>query len=223
MRCFSIDFFFTRKIAMKHMLVRALLGALVLCGLGLSETKVEGPVVLFIGPPGSGKTTQAAAAARLLKVPVVAAEDLIKDNPATFDKIRRTGISGMEPQTDPVLNRLFSERLEKGDLSRGMVLDGYPSTKDHADYVTALVKKGVLPSPFTIELQVPDDTVRKRTKKASKDPPASVEQRLKDYHREMDMVRTYFPDAEIVTIDGTKSIKKVTREISALLKKRYKI
>ena len=51
------------------------------------------------------------AAARLLKVPVVAVDDLIrttrqpsKDPP---------GISGMEPQTDPILNRLFSSASKK--------------------------------------------------------------------------------------------------------------
>ena len=208
---------------MSNMLMRLLLGTLVLCGSGLAQTKVEGPVVLFIGPPGSGKSTQAAAAARLLKVPVVAVDDLVKANASTFEKIRQSGISGMEPQTDPVLNRLFLERLEKGDLSRGMILDGYPSTKDHADYILGLVRKGVLPNPLTIELQVPDSTVHKRTKKTGKDPQASVDQRLKDYHREMDMVRLYFPAADIVGIDGTKSQKRVERDITALLKKRYQL
>jgi adenylate kinase len=205
------------------MLVRSLLTLLIISGLGCAETKVDGPVVLLIGPPGSGKSTQAGAAARLLGVPIVAVDDLIKSNASVFDKLRRSGISGMEPQTDPVLNRLFSERLEKGDLSRGMVLDGYPSTKDHADYLSALIKKGLLPNPLTIQLQIPDETVLKRTKKAAKDSAASVEQRLKDYHREMDMLKLYFPSAEIVTVDGTKSIKRVERDVLALLRKRYKL
>lgn len=205
------------------MLVRSLLGAIILSGLGHAENKVEGPVVLFLGPPGSGKSTQAAAAARLLKVPIVAADDLISANPSIFDKIRRSGISGMEPQSDPVLNRLFLERLQKGDLARGMILDGYPSTKDHADYLTALVKKGILPNPLAIELQIPDAIVLERTDKARKDSRASVEQRLKDYHREMDMVRVYFPAAEIVSVDGTKSVNNVESEIRVLLRKRYKI
>jgi adenylate kinase len=196
---------------------------LVLGGLGRAETKIDGPVVLFMGPPGSGKSTQAAAAARLLKLPIVAVDDLIKDNPSTFEKIRRNKISGMEPQTDPVLNDLFLARLQKGDLSHGMILDGYPSTKDHADYLAALIKKGELPTPLAIELQIPDETVLKRTEKANRDPRASVEQRLKDYHREMDLVRVYFPSMEILSVDGTKSAKKVTKEIDSLLRNRFKL
>ena len=206
----------------KVSLVRLLAGLILLYGWGHAQTKVDGPVVLFIGPPGSGKSTQTTAAARLLKIPVVAVDDLIKDNAATFEKIRENKISGMEPQSDPVLNRLFSERMEKGDLSSGIIFDGYPSTKDHVDYLSNLTKNGVIPKPLVIELQIPDETVLKRTKKA-KDSPVSVEQRLKDYHREMDMVRIYFPEAEIIATDGTKSIKKVERAVSDILKKRYKL
>ena len=202
---------------------RSLLTVLIVGGVACAETKVDGPVVLLIGPPGSGKSTQAmAAAARVLGVPIVQVDDLIHANPAVFEKIRRSPISGMEPQTDPVLNRLFSERLEKGDLSRGMVLDGYPSTKDHADYLTALIKKGVLHNPLTIQLQIPDETVLKRTKKAGKDSAASVEQRLKDYHREMDMLRLYFPSAGC-NRRWHKVYKRVERDILALLRKRYKL
>lgn len=207
---------------MQNTMLRSLLGAVILSGVMCAETKVEGPVVLFVGPPGSGKSTQAVSAGKLLNVPVVGVDDLISGNKATFDRIRRTGISGMEPQTDPVLNRLFMERLEKGDLSHGLILDGYPSTKDHADYISELVKKGVLPTPVAIELQIPDDTVLKRTEKAGKDSRSSVEQRLKDYHREMDMIRLYFPAAEIITVDGTKSIRNVEKNVSDVLKKRFK-
>ena len=107
---------------MRKALTTSLLTIVVFGGLGRAETKIDGPVVLFMGPPGSGKSTQAAAAARLMKLPIVAVDDLIKDNPSTFEKIRRSRISGMEPQTDPVLNQLFSARLQKGDLSRGMIL-----------------------------------------------------------------------------------------------------
>jgi adenylate kinase len=178
-------------------------------------------MVLFIGPPGSGKSTQAVTAGRLLNLPVVGVDDLIKSNQATFDKIHRSGIAGMEPQTDPVLNRLFLERLEKGDLSRGVILDGYPSTKDHGDYLSDLLKKGVIPVPLVIELQIPDETVLKRTENVPGESRSSVEQRLKDFHREMDMLQLYFPDANLKRVDGTKSVKDVEAAVATLLKQAY--
>src|SRR5438309_712698 len=61
---------------------------------------VNGPVVVLLGPPASGKTTQAAAATKYLKVPVVSVESLIRDNAAAFEKDRAKGLSGMEHETD---------------------------------------------------------------------------------------------------------------------------
>ena len=51
--------------------MRTLLTVLIVGGVACAETKVDGPVVLLIGPPGSGKSTQAKPAARVLGVPIV--------------------------------------------------------------------------------------------------------------------------------------------------------
>ena len=81
-----------------------LLSACALCAtLAFSQQLVKGPVVVLIGPPASGKTTQAAAAAKYLNVPVVSVESLIRDNAAAFEKDRTKGLTGMEPETDPML------------------------------------------------------------------------------------------------------------------------
>ena len=44
-----------------------------------------------------------------------------------------------------------------------------------------------------------------------------VEQELKDYHREFDFVRDYFPETDIRTVDGTKKVDAVAKEIAKLL------
>ncbi len=176
---------------------------------------------MFIGPPLSGKAEHAATASHLLNLPVVSADDLIKANESTFAAIRRTGISGMDPHTDPVLNRLFRERLEKGDLSGGMILEGYPSTKDHGDYLRSLITDGTLPMPLVIQLEIPDAVVLERAPKASGDSVASIDQRLKDYHREMDMLHLYFPAADVVHIDAAKPTQQIDGEIGRILKARF--
>jgi adenylate kinase family enzyme len=202
-------------------LLRLLLTSFVISATGYAQTKVEGPVVMIVGPPLSGKSAHAATAARLLNLPVVSADDLIKANLPVFEEIRRGGISGMEPQSDPVLNRLFQQRLEKGDLWHGMILDGYPSTKDHCDYLAGMVKSGVLPAPLVIELGIPDQLVLQRAGTVRDVSRASIEQRLKDYRREMDVLHLYFPNADLQRIDGTKSDKILDSEVAAILKKRY--
>ena len=129
---------------------------------GAGEQLVNGPIVVFMGAPGSGKSTQAAATAKELNVPIVSSADLVKENAAELKKAQTPGITGIEPETDPLLNKFFEARLQRGDLSKGMILDGYPNTKDHADFVRKLIAEGVIPRPIIINLTVPDDVVRKR-------------------------------------------------------------
>jgi len=185
---------------------------------GAGEQLVSGPIVVFMGAPGSGKSTQAAATAKELNVPIVSSADLVKENAAELKKAQTPGITGIEPETDPLLNKFFEARLQRGDLSKGMILDGYPNTKDHADFVRKLIAEGVIPRPIIINLTVPDDVVRKRLGGKDAQVSASVEQRLKDYHREFTSVEIYFPGAGITNVDGTKKPKAVTKEINAILK-----
>ena len=189
--------------------------------LAVGQPLVNGPVVILLGPPSSGKTLQATALSKHLKVPIVAVTDLIKDNAAQLQKARTRGITGMEPETDPLLNKFFEARLQKGDLAGGMILDGYPNTKDHADFATKLVETGVMPKAVVVHLLVPDEVVRKRSKGKDGKVSEAVEQRLKDYHRETMALKIYFPSAEVIEIDGTKKPNTVTKNIQKALKAKF--
>ena len=102
-----------------------------------------------------------------------------------------------------------------------MLLDGYPNTVDHANFVAKLVRDGVISKPLIIHLLVPDDVVRKRLRGSPGNVAASAEQRLKDYHRETDAIKVYLPGAEIIDIDGTKKPDKVRATIEAALKTKF--
>lgn len=176
-------------------------------------------IIVLIGPTGSGKTTQSEFLKKRFGIPTLSADDLAKQNPSELAKYRESGITPGTPTTNPALNELVRDKLSKMDLTKGVALDGYPSTKDQADYLEALVKKLGLPSPVIFHLQVPDDVVLKRLKKRKRedDTPAQVQQRLKDYHRELEMIKAYYPDANIWTIDGTRSAVDVSKTIQSIL------
>jgi adenylate kinase len=172
-----------------------------------------GVLVLLVGPPASGRTTQAEFLRKDLGLPVIAADDLIGHNPQKFQKYKTPALNGVDPRLDPALNELVEQALRTSDLSKGVVLDGYPASKIQGDFLTALREKFDLPRSVVIHLSAPDDVVRKRLKGQSRD----VEQELKDYHREFDFVRLYFPSADIRAVDATRDPAEVAKQVKAIL------
>lgn len=177
-------------------------------------------LIVLIGPTGSGKTTQAEFLKNHFGIPTIAIDDLIRDNPAALAKYRESGITAGPPQLNPAIDGLVAEKLAGLDLTKGVALDGYPASKDQADHLAALATKLALPPPIVIQIDLPDDVARVRLKKRQgpDDKPEMIEERLKNYHREMDMIRSYYPQANIWTINGDKPVKEVSGTIEAILK-----
>jgi len=176
-------------------------------------------LIVLMGPTGAGKSTQAEFLKRHFGIPTIAIDDLVQANPAALARYRGAGITPGPPQLNPAINALVAQRLAELDLTRGVALDGYPASKAQADYLAALAAKLKLPPPIIIQLDVSDDVVRDRLKKRQNadDKPEMIEERLKNYHREMDTIRSYYPEANIWTIDGNKPIAEVSRTIQAIL------
>jgi adenylate kinase len=193
---------------------------LLLVAAGQSQTADRRFLILLIGPAGSGKTTQSEFLKKRFGIPTVAVDDLIRANPAALAKFRRPGITPGPPQLNPAVDDLVAERLASLDLTRGVVLDGYPASKDQADHLKELAAKLNLPPPIVIQIDLPDDVARQRLKerRRSEDTPELIEERLKNYHREMGMIRSYYPEANIWTVMGDKPVAAVSNTIEAILK-----
>ena len=95
---------------------------------------------------------------------------------------------------DPAMSRYVRERLKTADLSHGIALDGYPATLVQAEDLSKMVPDLNL-KPIAFQLPVSDDIIRERAKKTGRQSDNSqiLEQRIKDYHREMDAISFYFP------------------------------
>ena len=173
-----------------------------------------GPFVVLIGVPGSGREAQAAILRKERGMAVISIDDLIARNPQAFEKSRNSAISGFDPLLDPAVNGLVEAALGAADLSKGLVLVGYPASKAQGDYLVSLREKLHLPKALVIRMVVPDEVTRKHLQK-EKAP--DIEQRIVNYHRELDFAGIYFPQADIHDVDGKRKPEQVAQDIRKLL------
>ena len=97
--------------------------------------------VIFLGPPGAGKGTQAQALAKEWGVPHVATGDMLREavtakTPLGLEAKRHMDSGGLVP--DDVVIGLVGERLAQPDAKAGVVLDGFPRTLAQAEALDAL-------------------------------------------------------------------------------------
>jgi adenylate kinase len=202
-------------------LVLPLLLASIMLAQSATPTESAGPsqpLIILVGPPLSGKTTFADAISRTYRIPSISIEDLIRDNADELDKLRGEGMSLAEMRYDPSMSRYMQQRLKSTNLSRGVVLDGYPATLVQAEDLKDMFA-GLNLHLIALRLQVPDQTIRERAKTTGResDRPQIIEQRIKDYHREMDAISLYFPNAKIVDIDSNLPEAKAWTAIQTVL------
>ncbi|HKS71945.1 MAG TPA: nucleoside monophosphate kinase [Terriglobales bacterium] len=174
------------------------------------------PLIVLIGPPLSGKTTFVQSISSTYGIPTISIEDLIKDNAAELERMRGEGVSMAEMRYDPAMSRYLKTRLKTTDLSRGIAIDGYPATLVQAEDFSKIVPDLHL-NAIAFQLQLPDDVIRERAKKSGQlsNRPQILEQRIKDYHRELDSIALYFPKARIVQVDDNRPEADVWKSIQA--------
>ena len=98
--------------------------------------------LVFLGPPGAGKGTQARELAHELNVPQVATGDMLREAVASGTPLGREAKAYMNRGAlvpDDVIVRLIAERLAQPDAKRGFMLDGFPRTIPQADALERLL------------------------------------------------------------------------------------
>ena len=121
--------------------------------------------VIFLGPPGAGKGTQAQALAREWGVPHVATGDMLREavaagTPLGLEARRHMDSGGLVP--DDVVIGLVGERLALPDAKAGVVLDGFPRTVTQAEALDALFARTGLTLNRVVFFDVSRDELLRR-------------------------------------------------------------
>lgn len=116
--------------------------------------------IIFLGPPGAGKGTQAQIVCQQLGIPQVSTGDMLRAAIAAGTEMGRKAKEYMDQGQlvpDEVVIGIVKDRLADPDCQKGYILDGFPRTVEQAKALSTFAKIDV-----AINLDVPDDVLVKR-------------------------------------------------------------
>ena len=113
--------------------------------------------LIFLGPPGSGKGTQAKVVAAKYSVPHLSTGDMLRDHIAKSTPLGLKAKPLMERGElvpDSLVLKMVAERIERPDCSHGFVFDGFPRTVTQAQYLGELLRRQGFEQPFVIHMVI---------------------------------------------------------------------
>jgi adenylate kinase len=99
--------------------------------------------LVFIGPQGSGKGTQANLLSKLLKIPHISTGDIFREIEHEDSELALTVkklIDKGKLVPDKVTNKIVENRLSRSDAKRGFILDGYPRDLGQAKFLSRICR-----------------------------------------------------------------------------------
>lgn len=103
--------------------------------------------ILFIGPQGSGKGTQAELLGNKFKIPYISTGNIFRDNIAEETKLGKLAIKYINTGKlvpDKITNDLVKDRLSHKDIKKGFILDGYPRNIAQAKFLDTIAKLDIV-------------------------------------------------------------------------------
>lgn len=125
----------------------------------------EGARVIFLGPPGAGKGTQAGRLAGHLRIPKISTGDMLREAIAAGTALGRIAGPLMEKGglvPDDLLDRIIGERLRMKDAQNGYILDGFPRTLRQAEGFEGMTRGDATEQFFVFNVEVPRPELLKR-------------------------------------------------------------
>lgn len=186
--------------------------------------------MIFLGPPGGGKGTQAERIVKSRGVVQLSTGEMLRAAVAAGTEVGKQAEGIMargELVPDEVVVGIISDRVEEDDCKNGFILDGFPRNVAQAQALDAMLEEKGMSIDHVIELIVDDSVLLSRIEiRASQteggpradDNAESLKKRLVIYHEQTAPVSAYYAEkGALKTVDGMVDIDDVTRQIEEVL------
>jgi adenylate kinase len=189
--------------------------------------------LILLGPPGSGKGTQAQRLVQRYGIVQLSTGDMLRaavaaQTPVGIRAQHIMASGGLVP--DDVVVGIISDRIDQPDAKNGFILDGFPRTVPQAEALDGLLKKKRLTLDAVIELRVNESALLQRVETRvaqmrargeeirADDTPEVLTKRLASYRSQTEPLIHYYSERrKLLTVNGMMTIEHVTQEIDRIL------
>ena len=189
--------------------------------------------LIFLGPPGAGKGTQAKLLTEKHGIPQLSTGDMLRAAVAAGTDVGKRAKAVMDAGqlvSDAIVNEIVSDRIDSADCAKGFILDGYPRTVPQAEALDQILAGKGIALDAVVELKVDEDALVKRMENRvaetvaaggtvrSDDNPEAFKRRLTEYREKTAPLSNYYASTgKLQTVDGMANVDKVTAEIGGIL------
>jgi len=179
--------------------------------------------LIFLGPPGAGKGTQAKVLAQQYHLPHISTGDILRQAVTAKTPLGQKAQSYMdkgELVPNELLQNLVRERLNQPDAKEGWILDGFPRNVGQASFLDDLLPELDQNGYSAINLEVPDHVLMTRLlERGSKegrrdDNEETISRRLEVYRQETEpLIDFYKARSKLKSVNGNLPLGEVTESI----------
>lgn len=175
--------------------------------------------LVLLGPPGSGKGTQAELLEGELGVPAISTGEMVRAAMADGSELGRRVESIVNSGSlvdDETMGELVQRRLAEDDAREGFVLDGYPRTLPQVDTLSTILAESGRELDRVVMIEVPEEELVRRMVARGRDDDDHevIRHRLAVYRESTAPVAERYRDEGLLAVvDGFHSIDEVHRSI----------
>ena len=187
-------------------------------------------IIILLGPPGSGKGTQANFIQNKFSIPHLSTGDIlrqsVKNETDLGNKVKNIMAKG-ELVSDDLILDVIKERISQNDCNLGFILDGYPRNISQAESLNIVLKdidRNIDRILFLdVDFEVLESRIESRSKenieeKRADDTSEVLIKRLEEYKIQTAPLEDYYSnDNKFKKINGMRSISEVSLDIENFL------